>query len=73
MKVVLRILLGFIIGAGCRAFLIPAPAPPAVVGALLVLAMTMGYLVADRYLARRAATTRHLCGGPTGETRANGR
>jgi XapX domain-containing protein len=69
MKVALGLLLGFLIGAGCSAFGIPSPAPPAIVGALLVVAMTVGYVLADRYLARRAATTAHLCGGPTGETR----
>jgi XapX domain-containing protein len=69
MKVALGLLLGLLIGAGCRALAIPSPAPPAIVGALLVVAMTVGYVLADRYLARRAATTAHLCGGPTGGTR----
>jgi len=69
MKVALGLLLGFLIGVGCRAFAIPSPAPPAIVGALLVVAMTVGSVLADRYVARRAATTTHLCGGPTGETR----
>lgn len=44
--------LGFLIGAGCRWFDLPLPAPPRVVGALLVVAMTVGFLGADMTLAR---------------------
>ena len=42
--------LGFLIGAGCRWFDIPLPAPPRIVGALLVVAMTAGFLGADLVL-----------------------
>lgn len=38
--------LGLAIGAGCRWFDIPSPAPPTPVGALLVIAMTAGYVLA---------------------------
>lgn len=38
------IALGLAIGAGCRWFDIPVPAPPRLVGALLVVAMTLGFL-----------------------------
>ena len=44
------LLLGFAIGFGCRAFGVPVPAPPVLVGALLVVAMTAGFLAADRLL-----------------------
>jgi hypothetical protein len=37
------------------------------VGALLVLSMTVGYLVMDRFAWHRANQSRPLCGGPTGE------
>ncbi len=37
--------LGLAIGAICRACDIPSPAPPTPVGALLVVAMTSGYVV----------------------------
>lgn len=60
--------LGFGIGFGCRAFGIPVPAPPLLVGALLVVAMTSGYLLADRFLARRAPQHTAHCGGPTGQS-----
>jgi hypothetical protein len=37
-------------------------------GALIVLAMTLGYSSMDTVLVQRnqAAATRHICGGPTG-------
>ncbi|NYI19995.1 XapX domain-containing protein [Xanthomonas arboricola] len=66
------VVLGVAIGVGCRAAGIPSPAPTAFVGALLVLAMTCGYAVADQFLGRRAA--RHLthCGGPSGRSAGQG-
>jgi XapX domain-containing protein len=65
-KIILGLALGFIIGAFCRYAGIPSPAPPVLPGALLVVAMTIGYILADR-IAKRRATTKHLCGGPTGK------
>ena len=41
------LILGFLIGAGCRWFDLPLPAPPKIVGALLVVAMTLGFIGAD--------------------------
>ena len=38
------LLLAFAIGVGCRMLDIPLPAPPRLQGALLVLAMTVGFL-----------------------------
>lgn len=45
MNALLGLLLGFGIGAACRWFDIPCPAPTRVVGALLVVATTTGFLV----------------------------
>src|ERR1700739_4873924 len=72
MKIVIGFVLSFLIGAGCRFFDIPAASPPVIPGALIVLAMTLGYTSMDRVLMRkdRAATTKHLCGGPTGFPKA---
>lgn len=67
-KFVAGLLLGFGIGFGCRAFGVPVPAPPVLVGALLVVAMTVGYMLADRALTLREARHRRDCGGPTGQT-----
>ena len=70
-KVVLGLLLGLAVGATCRWLNIPSPAPPVLTGALLVVAMTLGYLATDRWFARREAAQRALCGGPDGSTRAD--
>ena len=43
----LGIALGLSIGAACRWFDIPLPAPPKLVGALLVVAMTAGFVGTD--------------------------
>jgi XapX domain-containing protein len=78
-RIAIGFVLSFIIGAGCRYFDIPAASPPVIPGALIVLAMTLGYSSMDRVLVRKnqaAATTKHLCGGPTGlpvELRAGAR
>ena len=54
MKSVIGLLLGFLLGAGCRWFDIPVPSPPKLLGALLVVATTIGYMTADTYLAKPA-------------------
>jgi XapX domain-containing protein len=43
--------LAFGVGAGCRWLGVPVPAPPTVQGVLLILAITCGYMAADRFLA----------------------
>lgn len=60
--------LAFAIGAVCRAMGIPLPAPPVLIGALLVVAMTTGYVLTDRFAAHRAAAQKSRCGGPSGDT-----
>jgi len=69
MKIALGFLLAFAIGVSCRLAAIPLPAPPVLIGALLVLAMTLGYVVTDRLFAQREAKMKPLCGGPSGETK----
>jgi XapX domain-containing protein len=44
------LLLGLLVGAGCRWFDIPSPAPPRLIGAALLLAMTLGFVAADHVL-----------------------
>jgi XapX domain-containing protein len=72
MRIVIGFVLSFLIGAGCRYFDIPAASPPVIPGALIVLAMTLGYSSMDRVLIRkdRVATTKPFCGGPTGLPKA---
>jgi XapX domain-containing protein len=47
---IIGLLLGLVIGAGCRFFDIPSPAPPRLIGACLLLAMTVGFVTADHIL-----------------------
>jgi XapX domain-containing protein len=70
MKILVGALLAILIGAACRYFDIPVPSPPVLPGAVLVVAMTFGYTATDHALTRKAgvASTKHLCGGPTGQT-----
>ena len=67
-KSIIGLVIGFAIGGACRAFGVPLPAPPVLVGACLVVAMTAGYSLTDRYLVQKESTTKELCGGPTGTT-----
>jgi XapX domain-containing protein len=67
-KIAAGIALGLLIGIGCRWFDIPVPAPPKLIGAVLVVAMTVGYLGTDRFLSYRQGTTAHLSSGATGGT-----
>lgn len=50
----IALVLGLGIGVGCRWFDLPLPAPPKLVGALLVVSMTLGFVLAA-YVAGRAA------------------
>ena len=50
-KTVIGLLLGLLIGVVCRWFDVPVPSPPKLIGALLVVAMTVGYIATDRLLA----------------------
>lgn len=71
LKVGLGLLLGLAIGALCRVLGIPSPSPPVLAGALLVVAMTLGYIATDRWLVQREARNKPLCGGPDGSTRGH--
>lgn len=47
MFIVLGVTVGLLIGAGCRWADLPSPAPPSIVGALLVVMMTLGFVLTD--------------------------
>jgi XapX domain-containing protein len=64
MKIVLGLLLALGVGIVCRLVGLPLPAPLALTGALLVLAMSAGYEAVDRFASHRPATQRENCGGP---------
>lgn len=49
MKFVAAVLLALLIGAACRLAGVPLPAPQALIGALLVVTMSAGFVLADRW------------------------
>ncbi|MEN1727800.1 MAG: DUF1427 family protein [Pseudomonadota bacterium] len=51
MKSIIGLVLAFSIGIACRLSGVPLPAPPALIGALLVLSMTTGYVLMDRRMS----------------------
>ena len=55
MKSAIGLLFGFVLGGGCRWLEIPVPSPPKLMGALLVVATTIGYMTVDNYLTKPAA------------------
>jgi XapX domain-containing protein len=66
MKIALGLLLALGVGVVCRLVGLPLPAPLALTGAVLVLAMSAGYEVIDRLASHREATQRENCGGSDG-------
>lgn len=50
-KLLLGFVLAFLIGGGCRLLAIPLPAPTALLGALIVMSLTSGYLLCDHFMA----------------------
>ena len=54
-KIILGLILGLVIGIGCRCFDIPLPGPPKLIGALVLLSMTCGYLGTNYLLTRQAS------------------
>jgi XapX domain-containing protein len=66
MKIALGLILSLFVGMACRLVGLPLPAPLALTGALLVLAMAAGYELTERLASCREATHRRDCGGPDG-------
>jgi XapX domain-containing protein len=72
-KPVIGIVLGLLIGVGCRSFGIPLPGPPAIFGAILAVAMATGYTMTDRILTRRVTASTVRDGEARDVTQAPGR
>ena len=68
MKIALGLLLALSVGVVVRLVGLPLPAPLALTGAVLVLAMSAGYELVDRMAPHRQALHRDDCGGPDGRT-----
>ena len=49
---IIGLTVGLFIGADCRFFDIPSPAPPRLIGACLLVAMTLGFVVADHLVSQ---------------------
>jgi XapX domain-containing protein len=47
---IIGLTVGLLIGAGCRYFDIPSHAPPRLIGAFLLVAMTLGFVIAGQIL-----------------------
>jgi XapX domain-containing protein len=47
MKTAISAVLALLIGGACRYFEIPVPAPPTLVGVLLIACITAGYILVD--------------------------
>jgi XapX domain-containing protein len=57
MKSAIGIAVGFALGFACRLLGIPSPAPPVLSGAMLVFAMTVGYVTVDHLMMARSRRT----------------
>ena len=55
-KKLISLALAYVIGLGCSLLSIPVPAPPVLMGALLVLSLTVGYLLTDKYITKYRTT-----------------
>lgn len=53
MKLAIGVLIAFAVGAACRYWQLPAPAPPTLFGAMLVAAMSFGYSGTDWMMAKK--------------------
>ena len=58
LKTVIGLFLGLFIGVFCRWFDVPMPCPPRLIGAILVVAMTVGYITTDKLLAVKSGERR---------------
>ncbi len=56
LKLIIGIVIAILIGAACRYFKLPVPAPPTIYGVLLILAITIGYIITDNILPTDAET-----------------
>ncbi len=72
MRIVLGFALAFMIGVMCRIGRIPSPAPQALIGSLLVVTMSLGYIAAERWLQIQKAGVPSTCSVSSSRTMARG-
>lgn len=63
-RLIFGYLLAMSIGVACRLSGIPLPAPTALLGALVIVSMTSGYLLMDKWLEKGQSTQTEHSGGP---------
>ncbi len=56
-KLIIGIVIALLIGAACRYFKLPVPAPPTIYGVLLIMAITIGYIITDNILPKEVQET----------------
>ena len=56
-KFLIGIAVALLVGAGCRYFNLPVPAPPSLLGVLLIAAISLGYILTDRILPKSEVQT----------------
>jgi hypothetical protein len=71
-KILAGLILSLFIGSACRWFGDSTAWATKLVGALLIVSITVGYLATDKLIAARVSSkassvTRDMCGGPTGD------
>jgi XapX domain-containing protein len=75
MKILIAFIVAFVIGAASRWTGVPSLAPQAIIGALLIVAMSTGYVSVDHLLKRTSAPSIavSVSTGATAELAAHGR
>ena len=52
LKITVGFVIAFLVGAGCRYFNLPVPAPPSLVGVGLIFAISIGFIFTDYVLPK---------------------
>ena len=53
LKYLISVLIAFSLGFVCKMWGIPVPAPPMLLGALMIISITLGYMLTDSYLQKK--------------------
>ncbi len=53
LKYLISVIIAFVLGAVCNLWGLPVPAPPMLLGALMIITMTLSYMATDRYLSKK--------------------
>ena len=53
LKYLISLVIAFLLGLVCKLWGLPVPAPPMLLGALMISAMTLGFMATDKYLSKK--------------------